>query len=292
MLKTVAVSPKPTKFGPLLFAGRLREGLPLFREFGLDGVELSLPNPKEVDFDWLFSLLRQHRLEVSTIATGQSFYDEGISLSHPDPGVRKEAIARIGAFLQFASKFGAGVIIGGIRGKTNQGPPTKEETGRFLEALRECVRLAERKGVNLLLEPINRYETNLVNTVGEAIEVVEQIESKRLKVLPDTFHMNIEEPSVEASLLEARDFLGGLHIADSNRLAPGWGHINFGPIGRALKEAGFEGFICAEILPKPDDQTALERAAQFLKSFPWQRRQSFHGEPKKLHRREMGRAED
>ncbi len=268
MLKTVALSPTPTRFGPILFAGRLEEGLPLVRRAGLDGVELSLPNPKKVDFDLLLSLLRKHELEVSTIATGQSFYEEGVSLSHPDPKVREEAVRRIGVFLDFASKLGARVIIGGIRGRTAQGAPTKEEWERFVKALEECVRMAERKGATLLLEPINRYETNLVNTVREAMELVSRIGSERLRILPDTFHMNIEEASMEGSIVEAGDLVGGLHVADSNRLAPGWGHIDFAPIGRALKGAKAAEFVCAEILPKPDDVSALEKASDFLKNFP------------------------
>ena len=268
MTKAVAVSPGRTSFGPLLFCGRLEEGLALVKRAGLDGMELSLSNPREVDLENLLSLLRRYGVEVSTIATGQSYYNEGISLSHPDPKVREKAVERVGAFVDFASMLGAKVIIGGIRGKTGQGPPTEEEWRRFLRALEECVRLAERRRVTLLLEPINRYETNLVNTIKEAKEVISQIGSERLKILPDTFHMNIEEASMEGSLIEAGGLLGGLHVADSNRLAPGWGHIDFHSIGRALREVGFREFICAEVLPQPDDLSALEKAAQFLKNFP------------------------
>ncbi|HIE09920.1 MAG TPA: sugar phosphate isomerase/epimerase [Armatimonadetes bacterium] len=268
MTKSVAVSPRRTGFGPLLFCGRLEEGLASVKRAGLDGVELSLPNPREVDLEDLLSLVKRYGIEVSTIATGQSYYNEGISLSHPDPKIRGEAVERIGFLVDFASSLGAKVIIGGIRGKTGQRPPTEEEWKRFLRALEECVRLAEKRKVTLLLEPINRYETNLVNTVKEAKEVISQIGSERLKILPDTFHMNIEEASMEESLVEAGDLLGGLHVADSNRLAPGWGHIDFHSIGRALKEVGFREFVCAEVLPQPDDLSALEKAAQFLKDFP------------------------
>jgi sugar phosphate isomerase/epimerase len=119
--------------------------------------------------------------------------------------------------------------------------------------------------VVLLIEPVNRYETNVINTVEEGLELIRSIDSKQLKLLPDTFHMNIEERSIEDSIIKAGDDLGYIHFADSNRLAAGLGHLDFSSIVGALKKISFDGPIGVEVLPKPDDHAAAKQAIQFIK---------------------------
>ena len=122
------------------------------------------------------------------------------------------------------------------------------------------------KNVILLLEPINRYETNLINTLDEGMEVINEIGSENLKLIPDTFHMNIEEKSFEESLIKAKSYVKYIHFADSNRLAPGRGHINFKSIIFTLEENDYMGAIGVEILPLPDDYNAARNSIEFLDS--------------------------
>ena len=105
-------------------------------------------------------------------------------------------------------------------------------------------------------EPVNRYETSLVNTVAQGLELIEQVDESNLGLLFDTFHANIEEPSIERSLIEAGTRLFHVHVADSNRWHPGAGHLDFATFFGALSNTGYTGFVSGEFMPLPDPDTA------------------------------------
>ena len=114
-----------------------------------------------------------------------------------------------------------------------------------------------------MVEPINRYETNFVNTVDEALGLVEELGEPSAKLLLDTFHMNIEERSMEDAVRTAGESLGYLHVSDSNRRAPGQGHLDFCLLLDALEEIAYQGMLVSEILPLPDDRWAAQLTAEF-----------------------------
>lgn len=263
----LCVSPTKPASAPLLYQGDILKGLESARKYGYDGVELSLLDSQKLDQGWLLEKLRELNLEAFAIATAQSYSTDGYSLYSPHEDKRQQAIKRIKAHIDFASRLKAMVIIGGIRGKlTGSAEDWNTQREKGTQALVTCVRSAQKEGVTLLLEPINRYETNLINTVEEALQLVEEIGSKYLRLLLDTFHMNIEERSIVGSILMAGSHLGYVHFADNNRLAPGWGHIDFVQVLSGLKEIGYQGPISVEVLPEPDDDRASEQAIQHIKS--------------------------
>ena len=136
------------------------------------------------------------------------------------------------------------MIIGGIRGKiSSSGGQFNNDVKQGNLALQTCLEYAEKMGVFLLLEPINRYETNIINTLDDGLELIEELGSSNLKLLPDTFHMNIEERSFAESIMRAGSHIGYVHFADSNRMAPGWGHIDFTQVLNALANVGYGGLI-------------------------------------------------
>ena len=265
---SVSISPNKSGFSPLLFSGDIEEGLKNVSSLGYSGVDLSLLDSGVSDQAWIIDKIKSYKLSVYTIATGQTYYNEGYSLYSIEEDKRGKAIERIKAHIDFASRLGAMVIIGGIRGKTeetgdNQKRTRLEDDGR--SAICRCLRHAEGKKVTLLLEPINRYETNVINTLEEGVRLIEEIGSKNLKLLPDTFHMNIEEKSIEESILQYKSYIGYVHFADSNRQAPGFGHLDFKKILSTLVEINYRNAIGIEILPKPDDFSAAEQAISYLK---------------------------
>jgi sugar phosphate isomerase/epimerase len=113
-------------------------------------------------------------------------------------------------------------------------------------AFSECCADAEKNDVRIAFEPINRYETSLLNTVEESLAFLNKVGSEKLGLLIDTFHMNIEEPSIEKSILAAKNHIYHFHYADSNRRYPGAGHLNFSSIISSLFSTGYSGFLSGE----------------------------------------------
>jgi len=262
---SLAISYQATVFSAVLFAGRLEDGLAAAHMHGFDAVEIGLRDPGVVDTAWLSRKLEQYQLGFSAIATGQSFYHDGLSLFASSPEISLAAMDRIKQFIIIAEKFGAFVVLGGIRGKlVGEKSDRDRQWALGIQAIRQCALFAQDHGVTLLLEPINRYETNVVNTAEDGLRMLAELDVPNIKLLMDTFHMNIEEPSVPVTIEKLESHLGYIHFADSNRHAPGQGHIPFTEILSALQKIDYAGYISAEILPLPEDSTAASLAGTFL----------------------------
>lgn len=263
----IAISPAKTAFAPLVFAGELEKGLDAAARASFDGVELSLRSPDGLCESELKQLLSHYGLKLAAIATGQSFLQDGLCLSSGNDEMRDLLMRRLKAFVDLASAFGAPVIIGGVRGRLEGDVDERhEQRKKTVETLVELAQYARPRGVFLVLEPINRYETNFINSVEEGLLLLEEIGADNFKLLLDTFHLNIEERDISQSIFKAGDKIGYIHFADSNRLAPGQGHINYVAVLKALMATGYRGFLTAEVLPVPDDMTALQQSAGFLRA--------------------------
>jgi len=262
----VSLSPKPFAVAvPWLFAGDLPRGLAAASALGHDVVELSLRSADDIDIRSLRDELARLGLRVSAITTAPAKILDGLVMSSADADVRRATVERLIAVLDLAGELRADLIIGGIRGRLEGTPDARSrQREHVIECMRVCARRAAALAVRLLLEPINRYESNLVNRASEGAELLAEVGEPCAGLLLDTFHMNIEEPCIESSLREVSHLLGYVHIADSNRMAPGCGHIDFGAVLATLVEIGFAGPLVAEILPLPDDETAARTAAEFV----------------------------
>lgn len=234
-------------------------------ELGFEGIELAIRNPFEVDLDLLRNFLLERGLLLSAVGTGQAYFDEGLSLSSPDAAKREKAILYLKKHIEIASQFGAVVIIGLIRGRLAEHGDPEEALKLFSRHLAEIDTHARDCGVELAIEPINRYETDLLNTAKEATRHIVENNLQQTGILLDTFHMNIEESSWENSILSAGEYLKHIHFADSNRLYPGAGHIDFPNIVNLLNRAAYHGFISGEMLPKPDLNTSITKFYEYMR---------------------------
>ena len=262
----IALNSTP-RTAPLLFSGRLQEGLATAQRLGCQGVELNILDPQEVDGAELQRLLRRHELAVCTLATGQAFGKHGLSLLSADPEVRRRTMARLESHALLAARLECAVTIGLIRGLLS-GNEAEQSEGRkrIAEGLGQFAHLAEGLGARVLLEPLNRYECNNINSLPDGLALMEEIGAANLHLLADTFHMNIEDVDMAANLRAAGSRLGYVHLTDSNRQAPGSGHTDFAPLVEALRAIGYKGYLSAEVQPVPDDATAAERFATFCRS--------------------------
>lgn len=264
----VALSIGETSFGPVMFGGRLEAGLQTLAEAGFARVELSVRFTEDIDTQWLRNILQSLNLSISALATGQGCIHDRLCLSTTDPELKTRAIQRMKDIIDLAAEFEAPVILGGVRGRFS-GKAQEMEAQRHsaLEAIQLLASYANEKAVILLLEPINRYETNFINTVAEGLALIEELGNpENVLLVPDTFHMNIEEADIPTALRLAGSRLGYIHFADSNRLAPGQGHIDFKVIMETLMQIGYHGSISAEILPLPDEASAIQRTSNTLAS--------------------------
>ena len=268
MVKIAAsITPNNTKFGPLLFPGQVRKGCEFLSSIGYDGIELSLRTPNDMDLNELESILEKYGLDLVSIATGQSHIEDDFSLYHGDEVLRKKAVERICSHIDVASLFGARVILGGIRGMIRRKDFFEEYSRLGEEAICRCADYAQKKHVILLLEPVNRYETNVVNTISDAYEVIERYSlQSNVRILPDAYHMNIEEADPAAALSRYCEYVGAFHCADSNRLAPGSGHIDFSRLLQILKGQAGCHYFGVEVLPQPTSEETAVKAIETIKN--------------------------
>jgi sugar phosphate isomerase/epimerase len=267
MKLALVLSTHAAQFQAVALKGDLADNVARIAGWGYDGVELAIRDPGLVDGDQLLRIVTAHGLEIPAIGTGQAWGEEGLSYTDPGTAVRRAAVERTVAHLPFAARTGAVVIIGLLRGVVRPEVTHAQAMDWLVGALRECCAEAGHAGVRLALEPINRYETGLINRVDEGLDLLEQVGADNMGLLLDTFHMNIEEPSIEKSIRACGDRTFHLHVADSNRWYPGAGHLNFGSILDALRATGYQGMVSGEFLPMPDAATAAQKSIEFLRRF-------------------------
>lgn len=254
--------------GPLaLLTGTFGAKLKKARMLGFDGVELMVRDVSRLSAAEIGHALREQGLGAPQIVTGELFGTDGLALVHPDPAVCGVALHRVQEIIQLAGALGPGTMvnIGRVRGRLDWLEAGVVAARRnAIQVFRTLADFAESCNVRIALEPCNRYEVDFVHTTRDALEVVAEVERPNFGLMLDLFHMNIEDPSIEGAFDEARETLWHVHVADSNRLAPGQGHLDFPKIISALHEAGYDGYLSAELLPLPDPDTAARLTAEYL----------------------------
>jgi len=240
-----------------------KESIPKAAEFGYDGVELALHRADDVDSAMLDNLLDNNKLCVSAISTGQVFADGGLYLTHEDAAIRKQTVHILLELVELAGKYGQILNLGRVRGSIS----SKRSRDYFLENVRILCEAATKNGTTIVLEPVNRYEINFINNLDEGAELIRRSGLKNLKLMPDVFHMNIEDDCIYRSLERNSNYVHYVHLADSNRLAPGNGHLDFTEIFASLKKINYSGWVSAEVLPKPSPDEAAKQAATQLLSY-------------------------
>jgi sugar phosphate isomerase/epimerase len=264
---SIVLSLQPAQFQAATFKGDLETNLKLIADLGYDGVELAIRDPQLVDLNQLEKTVAKYGLAVPAIGTGQAWGEEGLSFTDPDEKIRRQAIERILSHLPLAARFKAVVIIGLIRGVVKPGVSPDQAMDWLVEALAEICAAAGTMGVKLALEPINRYETSLINNVADGMSLIQRVNSDTFGLLLDTFHMNIEEADMLESIRTCGERIFHFHVADSNRMHPGGGHLDFKAILSTLQDTGYQGYISGEFLPKPDAEMAARQGIINLNKF-------------------------
>jgi len=233
-------------------------------EYGYDGVELALKGADEIDAVELRRWMKEYSMEISCITTGQVFADLGLYFTHPDSEMRKKTVEVFSGLIDLAGEFGGIVNAGRTRGFVGPGQTRSEVEKLFINTMQSLCDRAAAKNVQLIIEPVNRYEINFINNMDQCAALLKQVASSNTGIMPDVFHMNIEDARIGEALIENAPLVKYIHLADSNRWAPGWGHLDFQEVFAALKTGGYDGWVSIEILPEPDPDAAAKQAAEYI----------------------------
>jgi len=265
MKLSIVLSTHTTQFEAVAFEGDFEANVAKIAKWGYDGVEIAIRDPGLVNADQLEQVVKRHHLTVPAIGTGQAWNEEKLSFTDRNPVIRRKAIERVKSHVPLASRLNALIIVGLIRGITPAGSGHERSMALLLEALKECSRVAAEADVRIAIEPLNRYETDLIHSVDEGLDLIRKVSADNLGLLLDTFHMNIEEPVIEESIRTCGDRIFHFHVADSNRWYPGGGHLDFDTILGALYSTGYQGFVSGEFMPLPDADIAASQNIEWLR---------------------------
>ncbi len=240
----------------------LPERLASLERMGYDGIEpiasMSLP-VSEVK-----AAFEASRIRPCIIGGSRLLFDL-------DKGKRLEGMAEMRQRIAFAAEIGSpGVLIAAYLppawpdlSPIATGPQLQRQA--LVAQLKELVPLAEQHNVQFVLEPLNRYESPVIQTLQDGATLCQQVGSPVAKIMADFFHMNIEEDDIPASISEAAPYIVHVHVAGSSRKQPGTGHLDFRPGFRALKAIGYDGPVSLEcrVVGPPED--TLKQAGEFIK---------------------------
>ena len=251
---------------PLVLRGNYTDSIRKAAQIGYDAVELHVADPAEVDVREVRAECDATGVGMSSIGTGLARVRDGLSLTNRDEEVRRGAITRLQHFIHLAAEFGSVVIVGLMKGLAKDCNNRTEYDRRLSEALDNCLPVAQESGVTLVLEAMNRYESDTLNTIEECVRTIERFDSAQLKLHIDTYHMNIEEDQIGRNILAAAKHVGHVHIADSNRGYPGTGHYDFVETIAALKAMGYQGALAVECLAQPTPELAARGAYDAIRA--------------------------
>jgi len=246
-------------YNQLVYYGEdARTSIERVARFGYDAIELA-GEPDELDA----AAVRKHAGDAGVgVSSICSIYTAERDLAHPDAGVRAQALDYVKQVADFAAEVGAPTIIIAPTACMKLQPLADREDERrwAIEGIRAAGEYAAGRDVSLTLECWNRYETYWLNRLDQGVELWEAVGLDRGGVMGDTFHMNIEEDDIAAAIRRTGGTLNHVHLADSNRAAPGQGHIDFVPVLEALAEIGYRGYLSFELLPPSADPFGVMQA--------------------------------
>lgn len=243
----------------------LEERIAVVDRLGYDGIELHTAETMRRTAEDLVAAFRDQRVRPTTIDGVRKLLD-------PDPVERAASLALLRERLDLCAHLGAvAVLLVPIFGRPllPDVSPVRSavdlERDLLVAQLKDVAGHASRVGATIAIEPLNHYETHFVNTLDQGAELCRRVNRPGIRIMADFFHMSIEEADMARSMRESAPYIQYCHVADSNRKQPGRGHLDFRPGFRALKDAGYDGFLGVECGLIGSTEDALREAATYLR---------------------------
>jgi sugar phosphate isomerase/epimerase len=237
-------------------------------DMGFEGIELSGP-ASSIKSRWpeLIHLHAKGAIFPTVSSGGRPF------IGDRDPSARRVAVANLKQLLSAIAELGGlGATTPACFGLySNALPalkpePDPSERAVLIDTLADLGQHAESEGVVLLLEPLNRYEDHHLNRLDQGAEIIAAAGTGSVKLLADVFHLNLEETDLPGALRQAAQWLGHVQLADSNRLEPGAGHLDFAAVFRALQDSGYTQYCALECSLSGPAETVLPRVVSYLRA--------------------------
>lgn len=242
------------------FTNQSIEWFAKFKDWGFDSVEIAIDDPNAIDPKLIRSALDKNGLVCGSIC---GVFGPGRDLrgTHEEQQASLNYVSKVIEMMPILGcKTFAGPLYSTVGRAQAVSPEEYLEQWKTVRShLTTLAKLAEKQGVVLALEPLNRFETDFINTVDQALEMIKSVGNKALKIHLDTFHMNIEEKNQAEAILRAGAHLGHFHACGSDRGTPGGDAIDWPGIKSALKKIGYQGDLVIESFTQ--DVKAIARAA-------------------------------
>lgn len=217
------------------------------KEVGFDLFEVCIEDPSVVSADALRAASERTGLPISVCGA----FGPDRDVSHEDADMRRLGIDYIKLCIDLAAELGSPHVAGPMysaTGKTRLLEPAERTQQRAwaAESLREAADYGAERGVRLAIEPLNRFETDLMNTVEQGLEILELIDRDNAGFMLDTFHMNIEEKNIGDAIRAAGDKVFHFQVSENDRGTPGTGNVAWAETWAALDDIGYQGTIVIE----------------------------------------------
>lgn len=238
------------------------------KNLGYEGIEPLVERPADKDYiKMMTSLVKKHNIECSGSRTGSAYIKEHICISTDNEVIYNRGIERLIEHIRFVSLFqDANVLVGLIQGRLGRSS-YKTAKKQIIGAIKILDAEAIKCDVKIGFEPVNRYEIDYHNKISDIIKLLDDADCRNVGILADSFHMNIEEQDIAEALRVSIPRLFHVHIADSNRMAPGRGHIDFDSFFKVLGESGYDGWITVEADESPSFEIMADQAIRFLSKY-------------------------
>ena len=220
---------------------------PKIKSFGYDAVEIPVEDPSLIDLDLVKRAMADQGLKAIICGAFGPTRD----LTHEDPAYHQTCFTYLDSCLEIASELGAGFVAGPMFsavGKARLVTPEqrKVEWDLAVSNLRKVCRRAGEFGLDLAIETLNRFETDLINTSEDLMRLIGDINEPQAKAVLDGFHLNIEEPDLESAIRRVGDKLIHVQVSENYRGTPGTGQTNWAAWKRGLEAINYRGTISIE----------------------------------------------
>jgi D-psicose/D-tagatose/L-ribulose 3-epimerase len=214
---------------------------------GYDVIEICIEDPAKLSSDQMLSAAKEHDLQISICGA----FGPDRDISHEDAKIRDLGVQYLKTCVDFAAEVGSSFVSGPMYSATGKArllspPERKEQFNWAVDSLGTVASYAQSRNVGLAIEPLNRFETDLINTVEQGVELCRAVGASNVGLLIDTFHMHIEEKSLSAAIESAAPYIFHVQVSENDRGTPGKGQVRWDEFFSALAKINYSGQIVIE----------------------------------------------